>query len=91
MKVPLGERTLDIRWHHINPLGTSCDIRENGETVAVGFSTRHPRDQFCRATGRKVSLTKALADSGLSRDERAQVWREYLFVPNFRQFSNFNF
>lgn len=32
---------------------------------------------FCKATGRRIALTKALKAAGFDRDTRRAVWAEY--------------
>jgi hypothetical protein len=70
------------------PNSTQVNYGDNAEyrVLAQGVSICHPKDAFCKATGRKISLTAALAlasaatlgDAALSRDDRADVWSEFL-------------
>lgn len=50
--------------------------RESLEVVSGGAYCRPP-DQFCKATGRRIALTKALKASNLTKEERREVWTEY--------------
>lgn len=47
------------------------------EASAAGFAQCIPTDQFSRAIGRKLTLTRALAESGISKSERTQIWEAY--------------
>jgi hypothetical protein len=49
--------------------------REEGEIVGEGFATKVPGDQYCKETGRKYALTRALAS--LPRPVRSQIWASY--------------
>ena len=46
-------------------------------TVPRGVALCHWKDNFCRVTGRKIALQRALQQAGLSREERGKVWDEY--------------
>lgn len=58
--------------------------RENGEVLASGetrvFSGnfRTKADQFDRRIGRKESLSRALAKTDLTKEDKAQVWTQYI-------------
>jgi len=39
---------------------TICNLYRGEEVVAYGYAYLHPRDQFCRKTGREVSLRDAV-------------------------------
>ncbi len=75
-----------VHWHHIKDkksnkvIGTKCVIVEhlykNEDKPISSVTTRlHPNDNFCKSTGRKVSLTKALEQ--LPRSTRILFWNEY--------------
>lgn len=61
--------------------GTDCEleiISPSGKVMRfLGSSTLHPGDKFDKEIGRKVSLARALACSGMSRDDRRHVWYAY--------------
>lgn len=40
--------------------GTTCFIKCADDEVAIGRTNLHPSDNFCRETGRKLALTRAL-------------------------------
>lgn len=56
--------------------GTTC-LLEHGGQVFSGHSHVGKGDTFCKETGRKVSLKRALKEAGLSRYERGRVWEAY--------------
>jgi hypothetical protein len=49
----------------------------NTEGTTVGISTSSASDQFCRRTGRKIALSRALANSDLDKHARYLVWQAY--------------
>lgn len=55
--------------------GTACEVKLDDEVVGVGFSVVHPNDHYCRAAGRRHSLTNALVL--LPRELRSRVWKAY--------------
>lgn len=58
--------------------GTICTIvnEEDGSCTARASSV-HYRDQFCKATGRKVSLQKALVPFNFTKAEKKAIWKAY--------------
>ena len=60
--------------------GTRCLIGPEGAIRYVGCSYCHPSDNFCRETGRKIALKKALLwyDNELWRGFRTAAWKAYL-------------
>jgi len=80
MKVKINETELRVKWTHLREQdSTFCRIvDENDKVILHGYSQCHPKDQFNKSTGRKVSLAKAL--EGMSKMNREQVWKEYLKV-----------
>lgn len=64
--------------------GTRCSIHE-GKCVVKGcggllhpmsgVTHCHPNDQFSKAAGRKVALSRAIV--GMSRETRRLIWNEY--------------
>ena len=71
------------RLQALHPVRTVCYIeRENG-TIFKGYADRHRRDQFTKAVGRKLSLTRAMRHAypmsrGPDRQDRAQFWVQVL-------------
>lgn len=71
----------DILRAGANSIGASfCSIEEllpgkERRFEAAGQAFCSPKDQFCKETGRKVSLMKALR--GWERPERRLVWEAY--------------
>ncbi len=81
---------LHLRFIHgelINQRFTECVVYIGTTMVGDGYAIVHPRDNFCRKTGRKISLGKALLDSFPGRElkpARRHIWTEYLkkFPPS---------
>ena len=64
-----ASRDMDARW-------TNCLIHKNGETIAHGIATCSPSDNFCRRTGRRLSLTRAVQQA-MTREQRRVFWQAY--------------
>lgn len=61
---------------------TKCEIfveeSDGGRTLVTdGLAICSPFDHFCKETGRKVSLTKALQKAFAHRETRKVFWEEY--------------
>jgi len=54
---------------------TIARIFSDKRLVRLGASICNPEDNFCRATGRKLALTKALCP--FSKELRSAIWAEY--------------
>ena len=54
---------------------TVCWIEFNGRRVSSGLANCSRLDQFCRATGRKLALTRAVAE--LPKHVRKAIWEGY--------------
>ena len=91
MKVNLYGRnaTYDVYWkhdpnsHYDGKRLTVCNINqytsEKGKMIEVGGGCAQcsRSDQYCKETGRKVSLAKALKAIKFTRGERAEFWKAY--------------
>lgn len=87
---------LKIKWRHQpephrvgEPRGTECIVEDRNDpdvVLGAGKAQLHENDQFCRDTGRKLSLRRALANAKIPRKKRAQVWEVYrtAMTPNPR-------
>ncbi len=79
MKVTIGDKTYTIAFEHA-PRRTLCRISEPATAFAcIGDSKLHPNDNYCKETGRKVSLKRALANAGFTRQERKLFWAAYRY------------
>ena len=87
MKIPIvSERTDEIlvSFRHVlqrngkdrpfSEATVSWIDRNEKEIVCKGFAYVHPNDAPERKIGRKISLARALRESGLPKDERRQLW-----------------
>ena len=75
--------SFDTLGHHNRY--TFCDLYKNRpkedkkfESTFHGSAMCAEHDQFVKETGRKISLTRALRESGFTRDERVVFWHTYL-------------
>jgi len=60
--VKVKRREFGVRFRYLNVVNrwTQCTIWRGDRMVADGFAECHPKDNFCKATGRKLSLSRAL-------------------------------
>ncbi len=79
---PVGR--IGLAWeHHVShgkrPGTTSCYVTdEDGHVMGIGSAVCSLSDQYCRETGRKVSLTRAMDDHELFPFEmRKTIWAQY--------------
>jgi hypothetical protein len=61
---------------------TVAKIQKKGEDgtwvdIATGESIRNPKDQFRKATGRRIALGKALKAAQLPLQARLDIWDQY--------------
>lgn len=60
--VKIKRREFQVRFRHENRYHryTTCRIMRGDVIVAEGMAICHPKDNFCRDTGRKLALARAL-------------------------------
>ena len=60
--VKIKSREFQVRFRHENEYHryTICKIMRGDKIVAEGMAECHPKDNFCKDTGRKLSLARAL-------------------------------
>jgi hypothetical protein len=71
---------LQISWQYRHvPIITYCDIINPNINVIIGTgeSSCHHRDHFCKETGRKLSLARAMKNANLPKEERKVIWEIY--------------
>ena len=52
--------------------------KDFNKTFGEGLAYCSINDNFERAIGRKIALTRALKDAGFDKDTRTAIWKEYL-------------
>lgn len=83
MNIELDNRKFRIGFRHLVPLETVCIIKyvpggdESHVLIAEGVALCSEQDTFCRTTGRKVSLARALKNANFSKKSRKTVWDLY--------------
>ena len=85
MKVTCCGTNLMIKWRHtMDDSGrkTLCQLYEIGKDrelflLKKGAAFCHPQDQYCKSTGRKISLSRTLQNSQLDKYSRRLVWEQY--------------
>lgn len=68
-----------VRIYHSNTAnkGTAIELYKGNDVIGTGSTRVHKTDQFVKAKGRKVALTRALLNANLPREERMTVWNSY--------------
>ena len=71
-----------IRWRYAKAFGqhmgtTECIISTENTEMGKEIAVCHEKDNFCRATGRKLSLTRAMESVRLTKEERKEIWEAY--------------
>jgi len=87
MIVTINDEKLQVQWIHDSTTlllngedtklpRTQCLIKNGDEKVLVkSESLCGPTDNYCRNTGRKISLTRAIED--FPKSQRAEYWKTY--------------
>jgi hypothetical protein len=72
---------LKISWRYSDdiPKVTACfiDMDSLPFPIAQGLAKCVKGDHFCRDTGRKLSLSRALKEANLPKEERKVIWELY--------------
>lgn len=95
MKIPVkSERMSEIivrfSHHHESTFKpytfaiVTFEEKDGTERTTTGEAHLHPNDQYDKRIGRKIALAQALKRSGLTREERRQVW-EGLFARGMKK------
>jgi hypothetical protein len=109
MRVEVDAKTYFVEWQHhpghaLSREGTTCLIRDGNSpspgdgtfpVVATGDARLHPNDTFCKETGRKVALKRALlsfeqtmrpgeGNSSTAKAIRRAFWDAYHSRPGGR-------
>lgn len=77
MQVIVNESPIRVGFKHIVPFETQCFIRKQDTLIATGFASCSDSDNFERAIGRKVSLSRALRNAGFDKITRRFIWEHY--------------
>lgn len=76
-----GDFTLVFTYGDPKEVGRKvfCNIYDGDRTtlLGTGVAVTHYNDTFNKVTGRRVALTKALANAKLNRDVRSAIWMDY--------------
>jgi len=76
--VKVKRREFQVRFRHENRYHryTICKIYRGDWIVAEGMAECHPKDNFCKDTGRKLSLARALQT--LFPNKKGKITRDYI-------------
>jgi hypothetical protein len=66
-----------IKWFHLEKKITSCQIWDGNVFKDGGVAECAIHDNFCRETGRKLSLARAMKNANLPKEERKVIWEIY--------------
>lgn len=79
MRIQIDGRDYSFKFMHNTTgekRGTLCRVfNEAGEQVTYGIANVHPHDNFCKETGRQLSLARAIKT--WDKEYRALVWTNY--------------
>lgn len=87
-KVQIDEDEYEVTFRH-SPRergtyypGTDCKIQNINSDgwVRWGATSLHPKDNYCRNTGRKMSLARAMREGKFTKDDRKLFWDKYFEV-----------
>ena len=55
--------------------------RDKGDPdIFVGVACQSPKDRYNRKIGQKLALTRALERSSFNKEERTEIWNQYLIT-----------
>jgi hypothetical protein len=86
MKVQVKNNIYYISFKHENNCGkedcrsyTHCSIKKEGEEIPVGIGTAQLslKDTYNKEKGRKITLVRALANAGFSKEVKTAFWEQY--------------
>ena len=67
-----------IRWRYYPDASIHCYIKNYKDAVVgIDGATCAKTDHFCRDTGRKISLARAMKDAKLDKAQRTEIWEAY--------------
>jgi hypothetical protein len=79
MKIVIRDVEYKVRFRHDPPdlfeRETVCDFFDGEKLRYTGWAICVEGDQFQRAKGRQIALTRAIAN--LPREDRKLVWKQY--------------
>ncbi len=75
VNVRFSHRFVDTEFNGKRRCTWAQVIFPNDNMEFDGESTCHPKDNFCKSTGRKLALANAMMD--FDRDLRKAVWKVY--------------
>ena len=69
---------LKIKWAY-SPKAylTVCTISDDNIIAGIGSAARNAKDMHNKAVARKVSMTRALKNANLPKEERKVIWEIY--------------
>ena len=63
-------------------IATYTTIKFNNKIIVEGYALCSEKDNFCKAIGRKISLTRAIEtakkNGEINKDISKRIWEEYL-------------
>jgi len=69
----------EVRWSYSEDHKvTNCSLKKKGSVVStIASAYTNPNDNFCRDTGRKISLSRAIRMAGIPKEQRIEFWDAY--------------
>jgi hypothetical protein len=68
---------LTIKWLYIDNAITSCQLWNRDVFNGGGVAECTIHDNFCKETGRKLSLARAMKNANFPKEERKVIWEIY--------------
>lgn len=56
---------------------TYCAIFKNDALIVEDYALCSLVDTFCKETGRKLSLARAMRSADIPKEERTEIWEQY--------------
>jgi hypothetical protein len=85
-KVTINNNEYEVKFRHYHRdfddkyPGTACFIVGVDGFIRVGETLLHPKDNYDRNIGRKMSMARALKESRFPKGIRKMFWKEYFEV-----------
>lgn len=81
MIVTVNGKEYKVQFAHYANKKSRCQIVSGEMIIGAGVAVCSPEDQFCRARGRKLALSRAIIEA-FPRTERTAFWEAIFAVRN---------
>ncbi len=79
-----------VKFKHdaVNKITEAIIDVPNVETLIGGRARCSANDSFCKETGRRISLLRAMQDAKLSKNQRVLEWEQYRIMTKIPRWPN---